>query len=92
MQQQDLSIYNDMNDRMMAIISLKRQLKPGPLDLKASRMFSMACYDIEAFRQYIATNELPDNLNTQGIDFATLPTDDVALLKIAFKWVLDELL
>jgi len=92
MQQQDLTIYNDMNDRMMAIISLKRQLKPGPLDLKASRMFSMACYDIEAFRQYIATNELPDNLNTQGIDFATLPTDDVALLKIAFKWVLDELL
>ncbi len=91
MRYQDLTIYNAMNDRMMAIISIKRQLKPGPLDLKANRMFSMACYDIDAFRQHIAANGLPVNLDTQGIDLSTLPTDDVALLKIAFKWVLYKL-
>ena len=91
MRQQDLIIHNAMNDRMMAIISLKRQLKPGPLDLKASRMFSMASYDLDAFRKHIAANGLPDTLDTQGINLTTLPTDDVALLKIAFKWILHEL-
>ena len=91
MRQQDLTVCNAMNDRMMAIISIKRQLKPGPLDMKTNRMFSMACYDLDAFRQYIAANGLPDNLDTQGVDLATLPTDDVALLKIAFKWILHEL-
>jgi len=91
MQQQDLTVYNAMNDRMMVIISIKRQLKPGPLDMKTSRMFSMACYDLDAFRQYIAEKGLPDDLDTQGVELATLQTDDVALLKIAFKWILHEL-
>ena len=54
-------------------------------------MFSMASYDIDAFRQHIAANGLPDNLDTQGVDLATLPTDDIALMKIAFKWILHEL-
>ncbi len=90
MQQQDLTIYNAMNDRMMTIISLWRQQKQGPPDLKANRMFSMACYDLDAFRQYINTNGLPNNLDTQDIDLKTFPTDDIALLKVAFKWVLYE--
>jgi len=90
-QQQDLTVYNAMNDRMMAIISLKRQMKPEPLDLKASRLFSMACYDLDAFRQYIETNGLPDNSVAQGIGPEPLLTDDVVLLKFAFKWIIHEL-
>jgi len=91
MQKQDLTLYNAMNDRMMAIISLKRQMKPEPLDLKASRMFTMACYDLDAFRQYIESNGLQDDLDTQGIDLTTLSTDDTALLQIALKWIVYEL-
>lgn len=91
MEQQGLGPYNEMNDRMMALVSLWRQRQKGAPDLRANRIFTMACYDIDAFREYVKINGLPDDMDVEGIDLKTLPGDDAVLLRIAFHWVLYEL-
>jgi len=88
---QGLSIYNQLNDMLMDIISLKNILKPGPLDFKSGRLFHMACYDLDTFRLHIFERGI---LNDQKIDPGTLGLvkhDDVELLKLGLQWIKKEL-
>jgi hypothetical protein len=89
---QEVSPYNEMNDRMMEIISLKNRLLPGPLDLKSSQMFHLACYDTDGFRaellergNLVDLDSLPADLRQQ------LRTDDIALLNFAMDWIKETL-
>ena len=43
--EQGLAIYNEINDKLMQIISLKNSRIPGMLDLKARHLFFTALYD-----------------------------------------------
>ena len=84
---QEITIYNQINDKLMQIISLKNQLMPGPLDLKSRHLFYTALYDLDNFRSQIKANGLLDDF---GLDSATMKKameDDVALLKVGMKWV-----
>jgi len=84
---QEIVIYNEINDQLMEIISLKNQLIPGPLDLKSRHMFYLALYDLDNFRSQIKKNGL---LNDFDIDSTTLDKameDDVALLNLGMKWI-----
>ena len=84
---QEIVIYNEINDQLMEIISLKNQLMPGPLDLKSRHMFYLALYDLDNFRSQIKKNGL---LNDFDIDSTTLDKameDDVALLELGIQWV-----
>ena len=86
---QELTIYNQMNDMMMEIISLKNRLKPGRLDIKASLAFHMACYDLDKFRAYIFEKE---NLKEHELDADMLEAakhGDEALLRIGLQWIKD---
>jgi len=88
---QGLTIYNQLNDMLMDIISLKNILKPGQLDFKSGRLFHRACYDLDTFRSHIFARGI---LNDQKIDPGTLDLvkeDDVELLKLGFKWIKQEL-
>jgi len=84
---QGLEIYNQMNDMLMEIISLKNLYRPGPLDNKSRRIFHMALYDLDTFRSKIIDDGLPDNrqLDPQRLD--TIKNNDVALLKLGHRWV-----
>lgn len=78
---QGIGIYNEMNDLLMEIISLKNQLHPAPLDIKSRHIFHMACYDLDAFR---------NQLDTIDADPETLEAarhDDTALLKLGLAWL-----
>lgn len=87
---QEIEPYNEMNDIMMEIISLKNQKIPGELDIKSSYMFRMALYDLDAFRAYMFSNEnVKDYINKNDLETAEL--NDTELLKIAFKWVQKEI-
>ena len=82
MQSQGLAVYNEMNDMLMGIIAVKNRLAPGPMDLKTSRFFFMACYDLDGFRRQVFENDL---LKGTEIDTGLLKaakTDDTALLKV----------
>ena len=88
---QELGPYNEMNDRMLEIISLKNRL-PAPLDLKTDRFFFMACYDLDTFRRHVLTGRLLQDLQIGDHDLEKASVDDVALLKIGMAAVKDMLL
>ncbi len=47
---QGLDPFNEMNDLMMGIISLKNRNMPGYLNDDVKRLFFTLCYDMDAFR------------------------------------------
>jgi uncharacterized protein len=88
---QGLTIYNQLNDLLMDIIRLKN-IKPGPLDFKSGRLFHLACYDLDTFRSHIFEKGI---LNDWNIDTGTLErvkNDDVELLKLGLEWIKDIIL
>ena len=84
---QGIEPYDAMNDRMMDIISMKNRLLPGPLDTKSRQLFSMVCYDLDAFRTYLAENFSQQRLNMNDESWRLLQEDDEALLKFGLTWL-----
>ncbi len=89
-QTQELLIYNEMNDLLMEIISLKNQHKPGPMDVKSRHLFHMACYDMDNFKIHIFEKGLLDAMNLDSDQIESLK-NDVTLLRFGLKWVKDTL-
>ncbi len=88
---QGIAIYNEMNDMLMEIISLKNRLIPGPLDIKSRHIFHMACYDLDTFKSHIFEKGILDSLNPGSDTLNIVKNDDVALLKLGLKWVKETL-
>jgi hypothetical protein len=84
---QELAMYNQMNDMLMEIISLKNLYMPGPLDSKSRHIFHMALYDLDTFRSKIINDGLLDNLHLDPQRLDTIKNDNVALLKLGHRWV-----
>ena len=84
---QQLEEYNRFNDMLMEIISLKNQLHPAPLDLREQRMFHLALYDVDGFRQHLRkadfNEEHPLNREVQTV----LGANDIDLLEFAHAWI-----
>ncbi len=84
---QKLNSYNRMNDYMLEIISLKNQLKPGPLTPEKQQLFYTALYDLDTFREQVFKlhlldgHRLPANLREPAME------SDDGLLKLGFWWV-----
>ena len=88
---QGLPEYNEHNDLLMGLISLKNQLRPDPLDVKSAHIFHLALYDLDSFRLQIFDNAL---VNTHAMEPAMIEAirhDDFALLKFGIEWVKREL-
>jgi len=64
--EQGVAVYNENNDKLMQIISLKNRLIPGPLDLKSSHQFHTALYDLDNFRLQIQNSGLLDNFHVNS--------------------------
>ena len=82
---QEITLYNEMNDKLIEFISLKNRIIPGPLDMKASSLFFMACYNLDVFRSHILNNGLPEGFNSANTDAAV--NDDVKLLDLGYQWI-----
>lgn len=85
--QQGLAEYNEMNDRLMTLISLKNRLLPGPLESHQADMWHLALYDLDRFRQMIFDQNLLDGLNVRPETLENVKTDDLELLKLGLEWV-----
>ena len=88
---QDLADYNRINDMLMDLISLKNRLRPGSLDVKSRYMFTMACYDLDTFRQHIFEKGLLDDFDLDPETLDRIKSDDVALLEVGMKWIKKQL-
>ena len=84
---QEITVYNEINDRLIGIISLKNQIIPGPLDLKSRHLFYMALYDLDNFRAQIKTNGLLEDFEIDSATLESAMDDDVVLLKVGMKWI-----
>jgi uncharacterized protein len=84
---QEVSFYNEMNDKLLEIISLKNRGLSGSLDMKSRSCFHMALYDIDAFRSNLFEKNILDELNLDPKTLDTLKNDDVALLKLGHQWI-----
>lgn len=82
---QDIAVYNEMNDLLMEIISLKNRLMPGPLDIKSRMFFYMACYDLDNFRSHIFEKGILKDHNLDTDTLNSVKKDDEALLKLGLK-------
>ena len=85
--EQEIAVYNEINDRMMQIITLKNELRPGPLDLKSRHLFYLALYDLDNFRSQIQRNGLLNDLDIESTAIDKAMQDDLSLLKLGMKWV-----
>ena len=84
---QKIETYNSINDKMMQIIGLKNQVRPGTLDLKSRQQVYMAFYDLDNFRNQVFNDGLLDNVDVDLQRLAAGETDDTALLEIGMQWV-----
>ena len=85
--EQGLAVYNENNDKLMQIISLKNRLIPGRLDNKSSHLFNTALYDLDHFRLQIQNNGLLDRFHVNSKIMDAALKNDVALLDLAMKWI-----
>ena len=88
---QDIIVYNEMNDLLMEIISLKNRHIPGLMDIKSKFAFHMAFYDLDTFRSHIFEKNILDHWNLDDTTFDTLKNDDVELLKVGHRWIKETL-
>ena len=84
---QEIATYNETNDKLMQIISLKNQLMPGPLNLKSRHLFYIALYDLDNFRSQIKATGLLDDFQVDTDTMEKAMEEDVVLLKVGMKWV-----
>jgi Fe-S-cluster containining protein len=85
--EQELVPYNEINDKLLQIISLKNTMKPGALDLKSRHIFFTALYDLDNFRSQIINNTLLADLQIDSVLVDKALEDDVVLLEVGMKWV-----
>jgi hypothetical protein len=79
---QGLRPYNETNDLMMDIISLKNQYIPGPLKGQAQSLFYTLCYDIDCLKE----DDGPAGLEHIEVSVA-LKNDDDKLLRFSMNYL-----
>ena len=87
MHAQGAVIYNENNDKLMQIISLKNRLMPGQLDIKSRHLFNLALYNLDDFKSQIQNNGLLDNFDVNSNLMDAALENDVALLDLGMKWI-----
>ena len=84
---QDLLVYNEMNDLWMGFLS---RYKPGSreeMGAKQWKMFFLACYSLDRFREFIFGTRF---LSLFALDEETqegMRSSDEELLKFAYTWL-----
>jgi Fe-S-cluster containining protein len=90
--EQGLQIFNELNDMLMDVISIKNQCAPGPMDLATGRLFYLACYDLDNFRPHLFIKGVLNNLKIDPDMLEMAKSDDEALLKIGMDVIKQTLL
>ncbi len=88
---QQLDVYNEMNDLIMGVLSLKNQSNRKTLSDRENRLFYMACYDQDRFRDYASENRLWEKSSPGRHAPESILEDDLALIKFAIEWIKGEL-
>ena len=84
---QGLDIYKEVEDLFNQVISAQRIWGDHKLDGKVQKMVILACYDTERFRKFVFESNFLKLFDLSPEEIETLKTDDLALLKLGFRWL-----
>lgn len=84
---QEVAVFNQFNDLLIALIGLKNQKIPGPLDLRQRQIFRLGLYDLDAFREHLKQKGAPDGMGYADSDLAAVLEDELDLLRFGHDWV-----
>lgn len=84
---QGLSAYNPVNDLWMEILTSKASLGPPEHHLRKMQMFFMVSYNLDRFRDFVFESRFLDLFALEPQHLAQVRTDDLALLKLGFRWL-----
>jgi hypothetical protein len=88
---QAVDLYNNMNDLLMGIISLKNRSGRKRLTHEENELFYLACYDLDRFRDLIFDKRLWEAHSLEEEVIESLETDDVALMRFGIEWIKEKL-
>ncbi len=84
---QEVESHNQMNDRMMEIISLKNTLMPGKLEGPSADAFYLACYDLDGFRKEVFEKDLLKGIPSADDMLEKARENETELLNLGFEWI-----
>lgn len=91
MRDQGLEPYNRYNDMFLELISLKNRRGRGRLKPERERLFYMALYDIDSFRELVSQESFGKHPPVDPADLPILEpdliSDEIALFDLAHAWV-----
>ena len=90
-QSQGLRLYDEMNDLLMDIISLKNRSRKKRLTQSENDLFYLACYDLDRFRDFVFEKRLWEAHALEQEAVESLKVDDVALMRFGIEWIKDKL-
>jgi Fe-S-cluster containining protein len=85
--EQGTAAYNEINDKLLQIISLKNMRLRGVLDIKSRHMFFTALYDLDNFRKQVIENNLLADMQIESTLVDKAREEDAALLELGMVWV-----
>jgi uncharacterized protein len=83
---QGVGEYQELGELFKGII-LHPYLSQKPLDPAHMEMYYMACYDLDRFREFVFKSRFRDRFVLEPELEAALASDDLALLRFAFRWL-----
>jgi hypothetical protein len=83
---QEVSLYDDMN-REWREIQLRRHPFGKNLDSNKQAQIYTASYDMDRFRRFVFESKFLDIFVIDKKEIENIRTDDVALIKLAFKYI-----
>lgn len=86
-QDQAVNIYDEMNDLLMDIISLKNRSGRRKLTHRENESFYLACYDLDRFRDLVFEKRLWEDHPVNEEVIKSLEEDDVALMRFGIEWI-----
>jgi len=87
MADQGLEPYNAMAEAFMPLLARPAPDPTSPGGEQKLKMFFMACYNTDAFRQFVMCSSLAKRLELGPGELELLATNDQQLLRFAFKWL-----
>ncbi|MBW1741490.1 MAG: YkgJ family cysteine cluster protein, partial [Deltaproteobacteria bacterium] len=86
-QDQAVALYDEMNDLLMDIISLKNRSGRRRLTHRENELFYLACYDLDRFRGLVFEKRLWKTHPIEEEVIKALEEDDVALMRFGIEWI-----
>ena len=85
---QGVDLRDEVNDGWLELIVRKKSLPPSmKLSEESKKMFFLACYNIDRFRDFVFKSTFLDRYELAEEKITQIKEDDVKLLQFGFEWL-----